>query len=285
LDIPAISAIVRTFNVADCVAETLHALREQDYGGRLEILVVDSGSTDGTLEVVEPLADRVLQLPGAYMPGRSLNRAAEAAQGEVLLLVSADATPQGPDAVRTLIEPLGDPAVAVTYGRHCPRPGASPSQARDDATRFPADGLGDPATRFSAAFAALRRTVWQGFPFDESYRAAEDVEWARRVSAAGHRIDYVPAARVLHSHRPTMRDIYARARRQRRTLATLDPQAWRFTAWHGLRFWLGISALDWLYALNHRYSIRWFFHIPLYRGAQAWGLYRGAREAQTARRS
>jgi rhamnosyltransferase len=285
LDTPAISAIVRTFNVADCVAETLHALREQDYGGRLEILIVDSGSTDRTLEIVAPLADQVLQLPDPYMPGRSLNRAAEAAEGELLLLVSADATPVGRDAVRTLIEPLADPDVAVTYGRHCPRPGASPSQARDDATRFPADGFDDPARWFSAAFAALRRTVWQEQPFDESYRAAEDVEWARRVWAAGHRIDYVPAARVLHSHRPTMRDIYARARRQRRTLASLDPQAWRFTAWRALRFWAGISALDWIYALSHRYSVRWLFHIPLYRGAQAWGLYHGAREAQAARRN
>jgi rhamnosyltransferase len=278
MDQPTISAIVRTFNEARWIGETLSALRGQNYPIPIEIIVVDSGSTDNTLEIAAPLADRIVNLsPGTFTFGRALNRGAETATGELLLNLSADATPIDTDYLRSLIAPLEAPEVVATFGRDCPRPDASPSQARDAETWFPATRSLDPARRYSNANACIRRSIWEQFPFNEILKGAEDLEWARRVLTAGHRIVYVPEAMVSHSHPPSPRDVYARAFRQRRTLCSLDPVERGFSPGHALRFWLGISTLDFIYALRHHYAIQWFFHIPLYRAAQAWGLYQGAR--------
>jgi glycosyltransferase involved in cell wall biosynthesis len=277
--------VVRTFNVECWIGETLRALRDQRYPGSIEIIVVDSGSTDRTLALAAPLADHLIQIPsGSFSFGGALNRGAERATGDLLLNLSADATPLGREYLTTLTAPLKSQDIAATFGRDCPRPGASPSQARDNESWFPAGGQLDPATRFSNANACLRRSVWQQFRFDETFPGAEDREWASRVLAAGYRILYAPQATVAHSHPPFPRDVYRRAFRERRALCKLNPAEGNFGPWLALRFWLGLSYLDFGYAWRHRYVPKWYLHIPLYRAAQAWGLYRGAQFARQLQR-
>src|SRR5260370_18844070 len=93
-----ISIIIPTLNESCCLAESLHQLRALS---PREILVIDGGSSDATVEQAQS-ADRVLQ--GARGRAAQMNLGAEHATGEVLLFLHADCTLQagGLDAGRRL---------------------------------------------------------------------------------------------------------------------------------------------------------------------------------------
>src|SRR5512142_1312443 len=120
---PFVSIILRSFNEGWALRETLPALRAQDYK-RWELIVIDSGSTDGSVELIEQMQPRhfVRLEPREYNPGRVLNRGMSLARFEVGIFLNADATPQGSNWLRPLVEALADPQVAAVYGRQIPRP-------------------------------------------------------------------------------------------------------------------------------------------------------------------
>src|SRR5262245_66671592 len=93
---PLVSIIMRSFNEAWALEETLPALRHQDYRN-WELLVIDSGSTDGSVELLrrfEP-AHFVQIQKHEYVPGRVMNCGVELSRSEYIIFLNADATPQG----------------------------------------------------------------------------------------------------------------------------------------------------------------------------------------------
>ena len=276
-----VSVIVRTFNEARWIADTLDALLAQDYPAEVEVLVVDTGSTDGTLDIVRQSFTRVWHYRQPYTPGGALNVGARATQYPLIVNLSADAKPASTAYLRALVHPLLEDAnVAATFGRDLPRPGALPSQARDLATWFPASSTLDAAQRFSNANACVRRSVWERHPFDENIKSTEDLLWARQVLADGYCIVYAPEATTFHTHSPACREVFIRAKRQRIALSTLAPSESRFSLWRALRFWGGLSLLDVHFAIKHRYPPRKWFYSWVFRACQAWGVYQGALSAR-----
>lgn len=273
---PPVSVVIRTFNVAPWIGETLAAVRSQDYPGEVEVLVVDSGSSDRTQVIAATFSARVLCLPFPFTFGGALNFGDAAAQHSLLVHLSADATPAHAGYLRALVSPLLEEGVAATFGRDLSRPWASPSQARDQETWFPAERGLDPAQRFSNANACIRKEVLAQFPFDESLPGTEDLEWARRVLHAGYRIVYVPEATTLHTHSRSLHQVFQKARLERAALRSFSPDEAAFPVWAALRFWVGLSLLDMKYAVSHRYPLRQWFHPWAFRAAQALGLYQGA---------
>jgi rhamnosyltransferase len=273
---PPVSVVIRTFNVETWIQETLVALTTQDYPGEVEILIVDSGSTDGTLAIAAQFPAEVLHLPFPFTYGNALNFGDERARHPLIVHLSADATPAHAGYLRAIVTPLAEEIVAASFGRDLPRPSASPSQARDLETWFPAKKHLDPAQRFSNANACIRRDVWSQFYFDESLPTSEDLEWARRVLGAGYNIVYVQQATAFHIHSASPRTIFQTARQQRIALRAFAPQEATFPIWAALRFWIGLGLLDTGYAVTRGYPFRQWFHPWFYRAAQALGLYRGA---------
>lgn len=275
---PSVSVVIRTFNAASSIRSTLTALVGQDYPGETEIILVDSGSTDGTLSKISGFPVRDLRYQTPYTPGGALNCGDSHARHPVLVHLSADAEPATKHYLKYLVRPmLMDDQVVATFGRDLPRSDAVPSQARDLATWFPDTGPLNPAERFSNANASVRREVWDEFPFDDKLSSTEDLHWARKVIGAGYRIVYAPGATVLHTHSSACREVFRRARRQRAAFYEIAPEEARFTAWDALRFWIGLSLRDLCYAVTKRYPARLWLHPFLFRGCQGWGLYRGAR--------
>ena len=89
------SVIVRCKDKASTIERTFLALREQTVP--VEVVVVDSGSTDGTLEIAERYADRLLRIrPEEFSYGHALNLGAAAASGEVHFALSAHGTGLSP---------------------------------------------------------------------------------------------------------------------------------------------------------------------------------------------
>ena len=221
---PLVSILLLTRNGADTIPAVLAAVKTQERSFPLEVVAVDSGSRDGTLDILRPSVDKLIEIPAsAFNHGATRNLGIDACRAPFVVLLVQDAEPASPTWLSGLVAPLQeDERVAATYARQVPRPGASVVMrayldhyaATSCEPRLQTLGGPDalavltPAERLAACTfdnvcSCVRRAVWQAHPF-KATRIAEDLEWARDVMLAGYQIRYVPEAVVLHSHdRPT----------------------------------------------------------------------------------
>jgi rhamnosyltransferase len=175
---PKVSVIVRTFNSAATIEQALASVRGQTV--EAELVVVDSGSTDETLEVVRSLADRLVTIEHRdFTFGRALNLGADAAAAEVHVALSSHCAFPHTDWLATALGHIAGGAVAaggaVVDGER--RPLTGPRQVHhEDIARHPNWGLSNHASAWAA-------DVWRTHPFDETLPAAEDREWSLRVLA------------------------------------------------------------------------------------------------------
>lgn len=213
------SVIVRARDRAHTIEATLQALRSQTVP--VEIVVVDSGSTDGTVEIAERYADTVLHLrPEDFTYGGALNIGAAASSGDVHFALSAHCAPAYDDWVERSLQHYADPAVAGTN-----QAGRTPSgrQLRRPYAQVPSDVRRDPYWGFSNHGSSWRADVWRAIPFREDLAACEDKEWSWRVLAAGWTIVYDPQLYVPALHRETesLSVQWARHRKESAALAAL----------------------------------------------------------------
>ncbi len=177
----------------------------------VEVVVVDSGSRDGSAELARSQGARVHEIPASeFGHGRTRNLGADLAQGEILVFTSQDAFAADESWLATLVRSLdGSERVAGAYGRQLPHDDATPPERYfldflygPEARRQRLDG-DEPdfeQTLFSNVNSAIPREVWREFPFADDLIMSEDQEWSRRVLRAGYELVYEPAAAVHHSH-------------------------------------------------------------------------------------
>lgn len=233
---PRVTVVIPTKNAGPRFREVLAAARGQQTRWPFEVLVIDSGSTDGTLEFLRHEAAtpgpelRVLEIPPeAFGHGRTRNQAIAASAAPFAALLTHDAQPADPGWLARLVAPLeADPRVAGVFGRHRAYPEHGPLVARDLEAHFDflarmpspmaledlepdrADPDRCPEVRFySDNNSALRREVWARIPYPD-VAFAEDQLWAAKVLRAGYRKAYADDAVVLHSHRFAPSELFRR---------------------------------------------------------------------------
>jgi rhamnosyltransferase len=210
--VPAASVIVRTRNSAQTLPACLTSLKRQSV--RPEIIVVDSGSTDRTLEIVRDTADVVIEIPAnEFTYGRALNRGAEAARAPVMFALSSHCSVPQSDWIERSIRYYSRADVAGTNGQTS-RPDGSPLQ---DVLFLTAETpVVNPMWGFSNHASSWRADVWREERFDEGLVASEDFEWSDRVMARGFTIVFDPALVVpaLHLKQQGVRALYRRSRRE-----------------------------------------------------------------------
>lgn len=190
-----IGVVIRTLNEEALVGACLNALERQRTRFELDVLVVDSGSTDATLDIVRSSGARVFELPpGDFDYSSSLNEGIARVGGDLVLLLSAHAVPVDETWVEQMAAPFADGRVAGVASRQVPWDDAPWREVLRLQRQFDAPD----ATVFSNAASCIRRSVWREQPF--TLPAAEDLEWAERVMAAGWAVSYQPEAAVYHSH-------------------------------------------------------------------------------------
>jgi rhamnosyltransferase len=199
----SVGVVIRTLNEARHMAQCLDTLRGQRGDHELDVLVVDSGSSDGTVQIAREHGARVLEIsPSEFHYSRTLNLGIEQVEGDLVLALSAHAIPVDDGWVEAMTAPFDDPEVAGVASRQIPWPAAPFREAARLAETFGTTprtyAAGDLEVLFSNAASAIRRDVWRDEPF--TLAAAEDLEWAARVVALGSKVVYEPRACVYHSH-------------------------------------------------------------------------------------
>ncbi len=244
---PAVSIIMRSYNEAWALRETLPALAAQQPPAH-ELIVIDSGSTDGSQELIRAArpAHFVQITPAEYNPGRVLNTGMRLARSEFCLFLNADATPQNNQWLAPLAAALQQPRVAACYGRQIPRPDCRAVFACDYERCF---GPRREAARwehfFSMVSSGLRKDVWSRRGFREDLQFAEDDEYTRWCRFHGYKTTYVPESVVMHSHN------YSPAQARRRSFGDAYAIGRAGSANPRDTRWLKTVALGWLSDLRH----------------------------------
>jgi rhamnosyltransferase len=212
-----VSIILRSFNEAWALAETLPALRSQDYP-HWELIVFDSGSTDGSVDLIRQFQPRAfVQLaPQEYIPGQVMNRGMRLAASNYCIFLNADATPH----------------TAAVFGRQVPRPGCRAVYACDYERCFGPDRESARWPHFfSMASSGVRKDIWSRRGFLETIQYAEDDEYTRWCRAQGYRVRFCPDSVVIHSHNYTPAEAYKRSFGDAKALAASWPGRKRDFNW------------------------------------------------------
>ncbi len=216
---PAVTLFIPTYNAGSELREILQLMLGQELDRHFEVLVIDSGSGDGTLELLRSSPVRLIEIPKSeFNHGLTRNRGIQEAQGEIVVLATQDARPAEGHWLQRLVDCFADPEVAGAYSRQLPRPDANPfikdrlggwaAAAEEPRVQRvesveelealpPLERLGRVA--FDNVSSAVRRSIALEIPFREC-RFGEDIDWGHRVILAGHSIVFEPRSAVIHSH-------------------------------------------------------------------------------------
>jgi rhamnosyltransferase len=199
-----VSIVIRAKNEARYIGETLRAIFDPEALPPRQVVVVDSGSTDGTQAIVQSFPTRLIQIaPEEFTYGFALNLGVASVDAEIVATLSAHSLPADPDWLRQLVEPFARAHVAGVYGRQLPRPNATFLELIGmwlTGVLSEAPRTLDRRPLFSNANGAFRRSLWLEHAFDECVGGAEDIAWVRTMQERGYLIAYQPSARVYHSH-------------------------------------------------------------------------------------
>lgn len=276
----SLSIIIRTLNEARYLGDVLAAVAGQDYPrDLLEVLVVDSGSCDATLEIAGRHGCRILKIKREdFSFGRSLNLGCEAAAGEILVFVSGHCVPSDKFWLSELVAPFAECSVGLTYGRQMAGPATRFSESRIFEKYFPADAAHAQKIPFfcNNANAAVRRSCWQRTRFDEVLTGLEDMQLARRLWEEGGRIAYAPKSAVYHHHDERWGQVVRRFEREAIALQKIMPEI--HVHWHdAMRYLLAGVLGDACAALGQRMFWRSISGITAYRACQYYGVWKGNR--------
>ena len=201
-----VSIVIRSKNEERFISAVLGRVLEQEFPEPYEVIVLDSGSQDRTLDIVRRLPVRLVSMPPKkFTFGAALNYGGGVAQGEVVVFLSAHCIPRERSWLRTLTAPFEQrPYVAAAYGRQEPIPRVNPLEERGLEQSYTLRADNTVQASFSNANSAVRKCIWQDFPFDEKITSGEDFLWAYTLPTP-YTIKYVHEASVFHSHPPSLR--------------------------------------------------------------------------------
>lgn len=277
------SIVIRAHNEEKHIGRLMAGLSQQTIKS-LEIILVDSGSTDTTIQTAAEISNEyafkiVHVLPKDFTFGYSLNRGIEQADGEFVIIASAHVFPTYPDWIERLLEPFSDPKVALTYGKQRGNEISNFSESQIFEHWYPDNSQPHQDHPFcNNANAAIRRELWYVHPYDETLSGLEDLEWGRWAIEAGYQILYIPEAEVIHVHNEVPRAVYNRYKREAMSFKRIFPQE-RFLLWDFLRLLITNYINDLRRAANQRLLLNNLWDILWFRLMQFWGTYQGFRHS------
>lgn len=220
------SIVIRAYNEEKHIGRLLEGIRQQTVRD-VEIILVDSGSTDQTVAIAESFRARIVRIPSTeFTFGRSLNLGIRAATGELIVIASAHVYPVYHDWLELLLQPFADERIALTYGKQRGPATAKFSEQQIYRQWYPDAGLLQQGTAFcNNANAAIRRSLWEKNPYDEELTGLEDLAWGKWAREQGHDIAYVAEAEIVHVHDETPQGVFNRYWREAMAFKRIYPEA------------------------------------------------------------
>jgi glycosyltransferase involved in cell wall biosynthesis len=271
------SIVVRAYNEERHIGRLLEGILRQTVK-EIEVILVDSGSTDATLSIASHYPVHIIRIePDEFTFGRSLNLGCSQTAGDVIVIASAHVFPVYPDWLERLLAPFADPRVGLTYGSQRGTPDSRFSERQQLAKMFPRESVARQEHPLcNNANAAIRRELWARRPYDETLAGLEDLEWATWMMQQGYAIAYVAEAEVVHVHQETAGQLYNRYKREAMALHRIQP--WHsFHSWDFARLFISNALSDCWHALREGERVGVIQDIFTFRLIQFWGTYRGFR--------
>ena len=215
-----ISIIIPTYNGGSIFSKCLERINQQDYSGKIQLIVVDSGSTDGTPELAQKAGAFVKRInKSEFHHARTRNKALSFAKFNKVVYTVQDAIPCSNTWLSDLERSLSEDGVAAVYTDQIPHDDA------DVFARFEIESISNGRGRQPVLQQLESHGSFQKMPYDEAYRAigldnvcaiyrkellvnipfpevdfAEDLAWSLENMLIGYKIKYQPGIKIKHSH-------------------------------------------------------------------------------------
>ncbi len=205
-----VSVLLPTLNAGEGINSLLTSIRNQTV--ECEVVIIDSSSSDGTVEVAQSYGAKVISIGKAeFNHAGTRNYAVQSSHGDIIIFFTQDTLLYDEHCIENLIKPLKKAEVAASYGKHVPTEKAIPTEKFARLFNYPDRAIikgrehipemGIKTFFFSNVFSAIRRKEFEeigGFP--ENVIMFEDMLFAAKLIEGGYKIAYVPEAQVIHSH-------------------------------------------------------------------------------------
>jgi rhamnosyltransferase len=234
-----VSIIIPAKDEETIIEKCLKAILNQKTAYKFEVLVIDSGSSDATIDVVNRFKSVKLIniIPEKFGHGRTRNFGVKQSRGKYIVFLNADAIPINSFWLDSLIVPLEeDKSIAGVFSRHTPREDCYLYMVRDIQTSMPEHkklitraGVFD-TLLFSTVSSSVRRAIFEKTPFLDDIIIAEDQEWAIRILNQGFKILYEPDSVVRHSHNYSNKELFESKRKIGATSIRFKSKFWVVTA-------------------------------------------------------
>jgi cellulose synthase/poly-beta-1,6-N-acetylglucosamine synthase-like glycosyltransferase len=208
---PSVAVIVPAYNAAATIDACVRSLLELRYpADRLELRVVDNGSTDATPAALRRYGERLVVLGERRRgAGAARNAGLAGASAEVVAFTDADCVVD-PDWLAHLVGPLRDPGVGIAGGtilatrptNHVERFGEAVYDHREAIEVY------RPPYAITMSWASRAAVLREQGGFDERFLRGQDVELSYRIVQAGYRLAFVPEALVRHRHPDTLPELF-----------------------------------------------------------------------------
>ena len=212
---PVCSIIIRAYNEEEHIGRLLVGITAQTVKD-VQLILVDSGSSDRTVEIARQYAVEVVTIrPDEFTFGHSLNMGIAQARADIVVLASAHVYPVYPDWLAAMLEPFSDKKVGLVYGKQRGGDRSQFSEHQIFHQWYPDHSVRRQATPFcNNANAAIRLSLWREHPYDEALTGLEDLAWGKWLQEKGYSISFVAEAEVIHVHNESLDGIFNRYKRE-----------------------------------------------------------------------
>ncbi|MFA6238836.1 MAG: glycosyltransferase [Bacteriovorax sp.] len=273
---PLVSVILRSYNEEKHIGKLLSSIFNQKCIYPFEVILVDSGSKDNTLSIANRYPVKIVEIsPKEFTFGRSLNRGIAKARGEVCVMTSAHCYASNEHWLENIARPiLEDEKVALVYGNQRGVESTRYSEHQIFSQWFSDENIYDYKLPFcNNANSAIRRSLWEEYPFNEDLTGLEDLDWAKYVRSRSLKISYRADAQVFHVHNETPKQIYQRYYREAYAFKQIFKDE-HFAFFSFLKFFLLNTINDYIHAKKDSVILDNILSIPMFRFLQFWATYK-----------
>ena len=271
-----VSIVIRSYNEEKYLHQCLDAVFKQNSKHTLDVILVDSGSTDDTLKIAGQFDVNIVHIKKSdFSFGRSLNYGCRAAKGEYLAFISAHCIPVDEHWVDQLVAPFENPEIAMTYGK---QEGVEHSKFSEkmlfkkyfpDHDKIPQDDF------FSNnANSCIRKDLWEKYELNEELTGLEDMDWYKNFFLQGMKVAYVSSASVYHIHEESWSKVKTRYEREAYALKEIMPEV-QLSMLDMVRYIISGVFKDWGQSIKQGLFFKHCVSIWRFRVNQFTGSYKG----------